>query len=216
MYNTDLPERAELPSAAQLLKSTVIAAVMAALILFTAVLPAEYGIDPTGVGRLLGLTPMGHIKQGLAKEAAAEAAPVGATSEPAPPPATAVAPAVAAASASPTAAPATGIRTDEVSFVLNPGQAAEYKLTMKQGATARFEWTSAGGRVNYDTHGDPVNAPKSFYHGYDKGRDSPGQEGQLTAAFDGSHGWFWRNRGSQAVTITLKTRGEYTAIKRVV
>ena len=34
-------------------------------------LPAEYGIDPTGGGVLLGLTDMGAIKQQLAGEAAA-------------------------------------------------------------------------------------------------------------------------------------------------
>ena len=35
------------------------------------------------------------------------------------------------------------------------------------------------------------------------------------ATYDGSHGWFWRNRGSKAVTITLKTSGAYSEIKRV-
>ena len=43
------------------------------------VLPAEYGIDPTGVGKLLRLTEMGQIKQQLAEEAAADAAGVVAT-----------------------------------------------------------------------------------------------------------------------------------------
>ena len=36
--------------------------------------------------------------------------------------------------------------------------------------------------------------------------------GELVAAFDGSHGWFWRNRTTIPVTITLKTKGEYTEI----
>ena len=44
----------------------------AILVLFW--LPAEYGIDPTGVGRLTGLTEMGEIKQQLAAEAEADAA----------------------------------------------------------------------------------------------------------------------------------------------
>jgi hypothetical protein len=58
----------------RLLRSTLIALATAVLLLVTAVLPAEYGIDPTGVGRVLGLTPMGQIKTRLAKEAAADAA----------------------------------------------------------------------------------------------------------------------------------------------
>jgi hypothetical protein len=48
MYNTDLPTRAELPSTGKLLRSTAVAALMATGLLITAILPAEYGIDPTG------------------------------------------------------------------------------------------------------------------------------------------------------------------------
>lgn len=69
MYNTDIPSRAELPSSAQLLRSTLFAATTATALLVTTVLPAEYGIDPTGIGRVLGLTQMGEIKVQLAQEA---------------------------------------------------------------------------------------------------------------------------------------------------
>ncbi len=69
MYNTDLPNRAELPSNKQLLRSTIIAIIVAAVLLVTIVLPAEYGVDPTRVGRVLGLTQMGEIKMTLAEEA---------------------------------------------------------------------------------------------------------------------------------------------------
>ncbi|RCS21305.1 hypothetical protein DUT91_25065, partial [Phyllobacterium salinisoli] len=69
MYNTDIPTRAELPSSAQLLRSTIIAMISAAAILVTVVLPAEYAIDPTGIGRALGLVEMGEIKAQLAEEA---------------------------------------------------------------------------------------------------------------------------------------------------
>ena len=59
MYNSDIPTRAELPSTVQLVKSTIIALISAIVILVTIVLPAEYAIDPTGVGRMLKLTEMG-------------------------------------------------------------------------------------------------------------------------------------------------------------
>jgi len=64
----------ELPSARALLRSTLIALAVAGALLLTVVLPAEYGIDPTGVGRVLGLTQMGEIKVRLAREAAEDAA----------------------------------------------------------------------------------------------------------------------------------------------
>ena len=53
MYNSDIPTRAELPTSAQLLRSTAIAIVAAAGILVTIVLPAEYAIDPTGIGKMM-------------------------------------------------------------------------------------------------------------------------------------------------------------------
>lgn len=68
------PPSPELPSARALARSTAIAVVAAAVLLLTVVLPAEYGIDPTGVGRVLGLTQMGEIKTRLAREAAEDAA----------------------------------------------------------------------------------------------------------------------------------------------
>ena len=74
MYNTDMPTRAKLPTTRKLLRSTAIAAVSATAILVAVVLPAEYGIDPTGVGSALNLTEMGEIKTQLAAEAEADAA----------------------------------------------------------------------------------------------------------------------------------------------
>ena len=66
MYNSHKPNTDELPSSAQLLRSTIIALVAAIVILVTVILPAEYAIDPTGIGRALGLAEMGVIVGGLA------------------------------------------------------------------------------------------------------------------------------------------------------
>jgi len=60
---THVPNAMELPSTRQLNRATLIAAVVASVILVTTILPAEYGIDPTGVGSVLGLTPMGEMKR---------------------------------------------------------------------------------------------------------------------------------------------------------
>lgn len=48
MNYVNKPSQQELPSAAKLIKSTIVAAVLAIVILVVAVLPAEYGVDPTG------------------------------------------------------------------------------------------------------------------------------------------------------------------------
>lgn len=62
-----------LPSARTLWRSTLVAMAVASLLLVGVVLPSEYGIDPIGVGRVLGLTDMGKLKMALAREAAEDA-----------------------------------------------------------------------------------------------------------------------------------------------
>ncbi|MBN9480339.1 Uncharacterised protein [Brevundimonas diminuta] len=214
MYNANRPSKADLPSTGQLLKSTGVAALVASALLVTVVLPAEYGVDPTRIGSVFGLTEMGRIKRQLAEEAAADAAADAAAvkATPAATPSVTTPPTTAAATpASPAATPGAA-RTDETVLTLQPDQGAEIKLVMEEGATARFTWISSGGKINFDTHAD---RPGVSYHGYGKG-SSQREEGVLTAAFTGSHGWFWRNRTGEPVTITLKTEGAYTEVKRVV
>ncbi len=52
------PASGEAPTAGSIVKATVLALAVAAVVLLVAVLPAEYGIDPTGAGRLLGLNAL--------------------------------------------------------------------------------------------------------------------------------------------------------------
>ena len=207
MFNSQRPDPSDLPTTGQLLRATAIAAVSAVAILVTVILPSEYAIDPTGVGRALGLTQMGEIKMQLAKEAAAdEAMTTAASQQLAPTPASASAPQVASATQA-------DVRNDVTTVTLAPGEGAEVKVTMAKGASLIFDWSVEGGHVNFDTHAD---APGIDYHGYGKGQESTGERGRLVAAFDGSHGWFWRNRSGGTVTLTLKTEGAYAEIKRVV
>ena len=72
MYNANKPNPEELPSSRQLIRSTIAALGVAIVLLVTVVLPAEYGIDPTRIGGVLGLTDMGEIKTQLAEEAEAD------------------------------------------------------------------------------------------------------------------------------------------------
>lgn len=215
MHNANKPRLSELPTTGKLLRSTALAAGVAGLLLATAVLPAEYGVDPTRVGSVLGLTEMGRIKRQLAAESAADARAAAAAAGSASLPAAAdpvAAPAGGSIPASTPAAAAQGERSDTTVITLAPDAAAEIKLVMEKGARARFVWSSSGGRVNFDTHAD---RPGVKYHGYGKG-SSQREEGELAAAFTGSHGWFWRNRTGETVTITLETSGAYKEVKRVV
>lgn len=211
MYNAEIPKDIELPSSRKLIKSTAIAAVSAVVVLVTCVMPAEYAIDPTGMGKVLGLTKMGEIKQSLAEESenginalqtvnSVEQISVETSAQMVAKTAQMIMP---------------EINKESISVELKPGQATEVKLTMPQSASVNFDWKAVGGGLNYDTHGDPVNAPKGFYHGYGKGKNETTQQGVLKAAFDGKHGWFWRNRTENPVTVTLLVEGQFSEIKKV-
>lgn len=214
MYNSDTPLRAELPSSRQLVRSTILAAISALVLLVAVVLPAEFGIDPTGIGRVLRMTEMGDVKQQLAAEAAADAA---ATASTAPAQAIGTAPGMASANAAQppaaavvAAAPKIEWR-DEMPVTLTPGEGTEIKLKMVQGAKAHYSWVVEGGVVNFDTHGDASGKSIS----YEKGRGVASDEGVLEAAFTGNHGWYWRNRGKSNVKVILRTRGDYTDIRKM-
>ena len=199
MYNAPQPRPEDLPSKAQLFRSSIMAAIGAVVILVTVYLPAEHAIDPTGVGGVLGLTEMGEIKRELAEEAAQDALVhidqssslidgvfglfVG-------------------------AAHAQEAWTDTVTFTLEPGATAEIKLVMEAGDVAQYAWTATGGRINFDlhAHGDGQSID------YARGRGETAAEGSIKAPFAGEHGWFWRNRDDAAVTVTLQLRGAYAEV----
>lgn len=224
-----LPVQSTQATAGGLIRSTLIAAASAGAILVLFWLPAEYGIDPTGVGGLTGLTAMGEIKQQLSAEAEADALAVTPQQSFAPEiiarldkidaqlaaisAVIGTPPIQNAADASIIAAPVVDAATpewrDEVSYTLNPGEGIEVKLAMDAGQIARFFWTANGNVVNFDLHGDGGGQNIS----YEQGRAVSEQAGELTAAFTGNHGWFWRNRTDTAVTVTLRTGGDYGALK---
>ncbi len=204
-----IPPASALPSTRTLLRSTAIAAAVATALLVTVVLPAEYGLDPTGIGGVLGLTKMGQTKLALEKEAAEAAQrPTVAAVPCAPQPTASVA-------APEVKAPPVVAKTpsDVTRVTLKPGEGKEVKLTMRAGARVTFSWATDTGVVNYDLHSD--HPTTGAYHGYGKGAGLATHEGVLVAAFEGRHGWFWRNRTDEALTVTLKTEGDYQEIKEL-
>jgi hypothetical protein len=202
MNNTTQPMAGDLPSSKQLFRSTLLALALATIILLVFVLPAEYAIDPTGIGRKLGLAEMGEIKTQLAEEAIADAVKDRST-------------------ASLPLTKSTHLSNSEyhcnwrdtLRVELPPGKGTEIKLTMNAGEKAYFTWLAQGGTVNYDMHGDGGKEGQAI--SYEKGRDTSSMQGELTAGFNGHHGWYWRNRGTTNVTIIISTRGEYAEIKQM-
>lgn len=194
-----------LPSSRALLKATAVALVVAALVLMFVVLPAEYGVDPTGVGARIGLTAMSDTD---AADAADEE--LGALIEP--------------SNVEGAAAPIAVLdavfkaqqpfRTDEMSLTLQPNEGGEIKALMQVGERMMFSWVAEGGGVNFDMHGEELNAGKDEFTSYWKGRNETSGHGAFQAPFAGTHGWYWRNRGSAPVTVRVKTSGYYEKLFR--
>jgi hypothetical protein len=163
------------------------AVVMAALVLLVAVLPAEYGIDPLGTGRALGLTALA----GAAEDESASGVPLEAVRQ--------------------------GVHTpqpgqleqDTYTVELRPFEGVEYKYRLEEGRSLMYTWT-ASSKVGYDFHGEPDGAPARYSESYGKG-DGATAQGIFIAPKPGVHGWFWENPGEGRITITLKTSGFYSA-----
>ena len=201
MFNAKQPTEKDLPTSAQLLKSTIIAIIMIVILFVMVILPAEYGTDPTGVGKLLGLKEMGDIKMSLLEESQNESLQ---ESEPF----SIFSDSVEAEKISNT------INEDEVEITIEPGKAIEIKLEMKIGDVVQYEWRTIKGGLNYNLHGDGYKGSKKSIN-YKKGRMVPSDSGELKAEFDGYHGWFWRNREKFSVTVILQTSGDYIRIKQM-
>ena len=185
------PTQTQHPSGVSLLKTTLLSAVLASVLLITTVLPAEYGIDPTGIGGALGLTGLNSASP------ATEILPVPADDISKP------------TTASPVTKSATELRTDTIKLPLMPGQGAELKTVMNEGETMMFNWSVENGLVSFDMHGERPNSGGAFTS-YWLGEAQQSANGLFTAPFDGSHGWYWENKGTEMVTVILKTSGFYT------
>lgn len=205
----------------ELLRGTVYAAIVAAVILTIAVLPAEYGIDPTGLGKAMGLTKL-HADSGtpaVANNSAAVQAPA------------AVVPAAGAAvpaGGSPrstvsapgeqraltiSSRPSPPYRTDDMEILVAPGKGVEVKTLLAKGETLIYTWkTKDAALLNHDFHGEPVNAKENEFESFILEREVSESRGTLIAPFTGVHGWYWKNKSAVPVTVALRASGFYSEI----
>ncbi|HQS43318.1 MAG: hypothetical protein B7Y16_00370 [Methylotenera sp. 24-45-7] len=194
-----------LPSLPQLIKATALALIVAGVILITIVLPAEFGIDPTGSGKALGLTALNDSSRQIQPAALAieEAVSI-------PPNTIAVEP-VEQLLTSTVVKSGAPFRSDEMTITLQEDEGSEIKALMKKGEQFVFTWTTDGGKVNFDMHGEQPNAGEAFTS-YWKDKNQTNANGTFVAPFDGTHGWYWRNRGDKPVTIKVKVSGFYNKL----
>src|SRR5579884_1979091 len=182
------------PSKRAIAKATMIALAVALFLLFAAVLPAEYGVDPLKTGKMLGLTGIAQAGDSNGKGRAVV-----------------------------TAAPGSGVYTsqphiykvDSEDFELRPGDGVEMKYHMQKGAGMVYGW-KADGKLLYEFHGEPDQKPnKDYFESYELDDKTGKTEsyGSFTAPSTGIHGWFWQNKGDKDVKFHLTVAGFFDSAK---
>jgi hypothetical protein len=163
------------------------AVLVAGLVLVMFIMPAEFAVDPLGIGARMGLLDLGITGQQVeALEGQAGAGPGQAT--------------IVVPQERP-------YHSETVEFVLAPEQWIEYKYRLDKGESLLYSWT-AGQQVNFEFHAEPDGGPAGYAQTYEKSQGRAAS-GTLTAPFSGIHGWYWQNTGSQPVTVTLTSSGFY-------
>jgi len=212
------PASAEHPSMKAIVKATVLALLVAAALLVTAVLPAEYGIDPLRTGKALHLTDLSKAEVKASTPSAPSSLPAGGTSplnativpvlEPA---ADGGAPRMKGTFISQTK----GYKMDSREMTLQPGEGLEIKYNMRKGGGMVYSWT-ASDKLLFEFHGEPNVKPAGkegtdYYETYDidneTGKDQA--HGTFIAPSSGIHGWFWENKTPHTVTLKLVSSGFY-------
>lgn len=165
----------------------------AAALLVAAVLPAEYGIDPLGIGKLTGIDKLAEQRTQNAQDILSSrdiiTEGIGFTHD-------------------------QPYKTQTLTINLEDLGEVEHKLVMKKGEGFVFSWrvegSTSNGGVYFDLHGHPPSSntqyPKGFAQSYAKG-EQPSGSGNLTAPFDGYFGWFFLNLEEGPITIVIDVSG---------
>lgn len=167
------------PSARRLLVGTLVAVALAAIVLVAAVLPAEYGVDPLGIGDRLGLVVL--------SDPSATDIPVradGITAQP------------------------EGFLIDRREFSIPPEEGMEYKFRLEAGEAMVYSWT-ASGPVRSEMHSERDGAPEGTAEFFEVEESTTERHGTYVAPFPGDHGWYWENLSANTLTVVILAAGYF-------
>lgn len=170
-------------TAINLTKAILAASGLAALLLITIILPAEYNIDPTGIGGKIGVTVFNNDTSNISSVNTSSLQTDDANSE-------------------------VQEKRHSTEIVVPAGRGVEYKFQMNQFAKLTYEWETDQGALYFDLHGEPEGDTTGYFESYAI-TTSPQMKGSFTAPFAGSHGWYWKNTNDHPVTVYLVTKGEF-------
>jgi hypothetical protein len=181
----------------RLLALTAGGLVVATVVVFGAILPAEFNMDPLGIGKATGLSRLWAPPEVAFDTTKAGTGPLAREYE-------------------------TGFRSDTIEIPLRSGDGRgndlEYKVRMKQGATLIYEWSVSEitnpEEFYYDFHGHTLSETReAMTVATYKQATGTSAKGALTAPFDGVHGWYFQNQALPAVVVSVKLSGFYELIE---
>lgn len=187
----------------QVIKNVKKSGIVATILLFLVVLPAEYNIDITGFWSLTGLVKLSEdyresnkevesISQDEYEKQKQELLSESSTKT--------------VEKTSPQKAEKTLTRT----ITIGPRWNREIKYKMNKWDVMRFSWSSPE-IVYLDQHWEPTTDAGSAFLPFKSTktwkfkRDSD----TLTAEFTGTHGWYWRNLSNRKIEIELTMKGQF-------
>lgn len=189
---------------------------IAIALLFIAVLPAEFGNDPTGLGAKMGLValasetteattqPYDSVLEFNVEEYDTNAEQIErsikglVTLEDAP------------------------FKSETITIVVEDLGEVEYKFIMREGMNFVYAWEVEevkGDGVYFDFHGHPQasdveNYPEDFEMAYSRS-EGASQSGAFRAPFGGLHGFYFMNLEEGSITIKLTVSGYFNDHKEV-
>ncbi len=182
---SNIPE----PSIKSLLLSFLAAIVLALAMLIFAILPAEYNIDPTGIGTKLGLTVLAQSSASVAEANVLTCLD----------------------NSSPTTNGSEAKWQDVVVITIPAKSGLEYKFHLNKDKAINYTWNTDGALLYFDFHGEPDGDHTGYFKSYQENTHNQ-STGTLKVPFNGIHGWYWENKTQKPVKVILKTSGEYKVV----
>ena len=208
-----MTEQTGKPERARIWKGLLVAALVAVALLFVIVLPAEYGYDPTRIGKVLGLTTI-NADAGAGGESlddviddlltANDTIPEKAGADPLQP-LPLPNPAISQLESTPP-------KTQTMRIRLDFDEKTEIKAVLAKSKAIVYSWKVEGGTAYVDFHGhDPAKGDHFWVRYEEAGQEEgiTGRSGSLVAPFAGEHGWYWLNTSEGPITIELTVTGYF-------
>jgi hypothetical protein len=193
------------PGLASLVRALLIALSVAATLLVLVILPAEFSLDPTGIGARIGLLGISAAEPAATEQmdSLPVAAPVQNYDRDTP--ATLAEPEVHQAKQ-------TIYRSETIEIRMAADEQLEFKVVMDQDQTILYSWELDRGDIYYDMHAEAESGPPGYWVRYEEGDGRAKAHGSLVAPFTGKHGWYFLNYNEFPVTIRLQLSGYYREV----